>query len=134
MASNTKEILNNLYGLMMEINFHRPDEDILAGLQANPDQQIDRHLLKIKQLSAKLRAESNKIRFQKAIEQIAILKHKGINELKKILNPQEQTQLVPLFRKFEELTKDDEAVILQDQELLLLIEMLKDKLDENTSD
>ncbi|MBS1753574.1 MAG: hypothetical protein KF741_13215 [Ferruginibacter sp.] len=132
MALNTKEILNNLYGLMMEINFHRSDEDILAQLQTNPDQQIDKHLLKIKQLSSKLRAEANKIRFQKAIEQITLLKQKGLDELKKFLKPQEQFQLVSLFSKFEELTSGDEAAILEDEELLNFMATLKDRLDEDT--
>lgn len=132
MASHTKEILNNLYGLMMEINFHRSDEDILAQLQTNPDQQIDKHLLKIKRLSSKLRAEANKLRFQKAIEQITLLKQKGIDELKKFLKPQEQFQLVSLFSKFEELTSGDEASILEDEELLSFMATLKDRLDEDT--
>ncbi len=58
---------------------------------------------------------------------------KGIEENIQLLQPQERIQLVPLFRKLEELTKDDETAILQDPELLQLIEILKDKLDENTS-
>jgi hypothetical protein len=87
--------------------------------------------VKIKQLNAKLKAEANKVRFQKAIEQIRILKQKGLDEIKKLIQPQEQEQLMPLFRKFEELTKEDEEAILEDQELLHLIEILKDRIDEN---
>ena len=48
-------------------------------------------------------------------------------ELKKLLAPHEQVQLVPLFRKLEELT------ILEDQELLHLMEILKDKLDDKSN-
>lgn len=126
---NAKQVLSNLYGLMMEINYHRLDEEVLEELQQKSNRQIDKHLIKVKQLTAKLRALENKDRFQKALAQIAKLREKGLDELKKLLNPQEVGQLVPLFRKFDELTKDDEKSILEDQELLLLIEILKNKLD-----
>lgn len=130
---NDREVLSNLYGLMMEINLHQDDEDIFSELNANPDAQIDRHLVKIKQLNTKLRAEANKRMFQQAIEQIALLKQKGLEELKKLIHPQERAQLMPLFRKFEELTAEDEASILEDQELLHLMEILKDRIDDASS-
>src|SRR5690606_15833767 len=113
---SAKQILSNLYGLMMEINYHRSDEEVLEELQQKPSRQVDKHLIKVKQLAAKLRAQKNKDRFQKALVQIVKLREKGIDELKKILNPQEASQLLPLFRKFDELTKDDEKSILEDQE------------------
>lgn len=129
---NTKQVLSNLYGLMMEINFHRTEEDVLADLRANPDEQINNHLLKIKRLTAKLKAQTNSMRFAKAIEQIRLLKQKGLDEIKKLIRPEEQVQLIPLFRKFEDLSKEDEASILEDQQLLHLIEILKDRLDEDS--
>ncbi len=128
---NAKQVLSNLYGLMMEMNYHRNDEEVLAELEQNPDTQIENHLLKIRQLTAKLKAQQNKYRFEKAIEQIRILKEKGIEELKRLINPIEQEKLIPLFRKFEELTSEDEAAILEDQELLHLLEILKNKIDDN---
>lgn len=128
---NAKQVLSNLYGLMMEINLHRSDEEILSELQSVPDSQIEKHLLKIKQLNAKLKADANKLRFQKAVDQIKILKQKGFDEIKRLINPQEQAQLMPLFRRFEELTKEDEAAILADQELLYFIEILNNRIDEN---
>ena len=128
---NPKQVLSNLYGLMMEINLHRPHEDVLMELEASPDGQIESHLLKIKQLNAKLAAEANKRRFQNAIEHLRLLKQKGMDEVRKLLEPEAQVQLMPLFRKFEELTKTDEASILEDQELLHLMQILKDKIDEN---
>lgn len=127
---NARQALSNLYGLMMEMNFHREDEDILAELSSSPDASIEAHLLKIKRLRAKLKAEESKVRFELALEQLAILKQKGLSELQKLLGPQEQQQLVPLFRKFEGLSKEDEQAILEDQELLRMLEVLKDKLDE----
>jgi len=128
---NAKQVLSNLYGLMMEINYYRPDEEVQTELQENPDAQIEKHLVKIRQVKAKLKAQENSDRFQKAIDQIRILKERGLDELRKLISPQEQAQLVPLFRKFEELTDKDEAAIMEDQELLHLIELLKNKIDED---
>lgn len=42
---------------------------------------------------------------------------------------QVEPPLIPLFRKFENLTMEDENDILEDSELLLCIEKLKEKLD-----
>lgn len=131
---SSKKAMSNFYGVLMEINFHKSDEEFLAEIQEKPDPTIDEHLLKIKQLSARLKAEATKARFQNAIEQIRVLKQKSINELKRLIQPEEQAQLMPLFRKFEELSKEDESEICQDQELLLFIETLKDKLDGSSSD
>jgi hypothetical protein len=129
---NAKQVLSNLYGLMMEINLHRTDDDVLSDLRANPDEQIENHLLKVKRLTAKLRAQANNVRFAKAVEQIKLLKQKGLDEIKKLIRPEEQVQLIPLFRKFEELSEEDEASILDDQQLLHLIEILKDRLNEDS--
>lgn len=128
---NTKQILSDLYGLMMEINFHREDEDVLKELLENPDSQIEGHLLRIKQIKAKVRAEANRARFAWAKEQLALLKEKGIEEIQRLITPQERIQYAPLFSKFEEMTKEDEENILEDQELLKMLEILNKKINED---
>jgi hypothetical protein len=130
-VTNPKESLNNLYGLMMEINYHRAEEDIQDELQNNPDPFVEKHLKLVKQLSTKLRAVANKRKYTEALDQLKLLKEKGLEELKKLLSFQDQVELQPLFRKFEGLTPDDEASILEDQEVLKLMEILKNRLDEN---
>lgn len=129
---NSKQILSNLYGLMMEINYHRPDNEVLAEIHGLSEDHINKHLLKIRQLRIKLQAQENKNRFNRAIEQLNLLKAKGLEELKKIITPEEQMQLLPLFRKFEEITKSDEQSITEDNELLYFIEFLKNKMDEDS--
>lgn len=124
-------ILSNLYGLMMEINFHRENEDVAIDLQENPDPQIEIHLARIKQITAKLRAETNQQRFAKAVEQLKQLKEKGFEEIQRLITPVERSQYAQLFRKFEEFTKEDEEAILEDQELLKLLEILKNKIDDS---
>src|SRR5690606_261583 len=115
---DAKQVLSNLYGLMMEINYHQPEEEIIAELQEKPDSQVEKHLVIIKQKLAKLKAHQNNFRFSQAIEQIRMLREKEFEELKNFISPQEQSQLVPLFRKFEELTEIDQVSILEDEELL----------------
>ena len=129
-TSSARKTLNNLYGLMMEINLHQEDEDVLKELQENPDSQIERHLVKVKQLNTKLKAEANKFKFQTALIQLRELKEKGIEELRKFIQPSEQAEFVPLFRKFEELTEKDEHAILEDIELLRLLKILSEKIDD----
>lgn len=128
---NAKQILSDLYGLMMEINFYREDEEVLKELEANPDPQIEGHLLRIKQIKAKVRAEANRTRFAWAKEQLALLKEKGIEEIQRLITPQERIQYAPLFSKFEEMTKEDELTILEDQELLKMLEILNKKINED---
>jgi hypothetical protein len=130
-TQNTKQILSDLYGLMMEINYHREDEEVLKELLENPDQQIEMHFNRIKQINAKIRAEANRIRFVKAKEQLAYLREKGIEAIQNIITPQERLQFAPLFSKFEEMTSEDEKDILEDQELLKMLEMLNEKMNEN---
>lgn len=127
MATTSKQILNNLYGLMLEINYNREEEEILSELVETQDLQINNHLIKIKQLTAKLKAESSKVRYQRALEQLAKFKEKGIDSFKKLFSAEEQLTLVPMFNKFTELSKSDEEAILEDQEMLFLLEILKDK-------
>ena len=128
-TQSTKQILSDLYGLMMEINYHREDEEVLKDLEENPDIQIEKHLIRIKQLSAKMKAQANRIRFIKAKEQLALLREKGLEEIQRLILPQERAQFAPLFRKFEELTKEDEEAIMEDQQLLKLLEILNKHID-----
>jgi hypothetical protein len=130
-TQNTKQILSDLYGLMMEINYHREDVEVLKELQENPDPQIERHLNRIKQINAKVRVEANRIRFAKAKEQLEYLREKGIEAIQNLITPQERLQLAPLFSKFEEMSSEDEKDILEDQELLKMLEILNEKINEN---
>lgn len=131
MENSAKQILNNLYSLLMELNFHADGPDVMGELSNEEKERVERHLKRIKLLKTKYKAEANKQYFQKAFEQIQVLKEKGIEELRKLLKPEEQPDLLPLFRKFEEITESDKSSILEDTELLSMIEKLKERLDES---
>lgn len=129
-TGNAKQVLSNLYGLMMEINLHREDEDILDELKNNPDPQIEKHLTNIRRLTTKYKAHAYKLQFQKALDKLRQLKEKGIEEIKQFLNPEEQAQLVTLFRKFDETSPESEADLLDDDQFLSCMNILKTKLNE----
>lgn len=131
MENNAKQILSNLYSLLMEINFQMEGAELMADLSDKERDRVSKHYRQIKLLTAKYKAEANKQYFNRAVEQIHALKERGIEELKKLLKPNEQHELVPLFRKFEELTDNDKSSILEDTELLALIELLKQRVDES---
>lgn len=118
---------------MLEINYQQDDQDVLAELEAKPDLVVNNHLLKIKQLTAKFKAESNRQRYADAVSQLQLLKQKGIEEFKKLFSPGDQTKLVPMFNRFTELSQKDEQEILEDQEMLQFMEILKDRANEADS-
>jgi len=132
MSKSNAEIINHFFGLLIEMNFHRAEEDIFIDKEYNKDPLIQKHLRQIKLRSAKYKALTNQSRYNKIIAEISRLKEIGFDEIKKIINPQEALQLQLLFRKFEELSKKDEASIAEDQELLQLITALKEKVDKNS--
>lgn len=119
---------------MLEINYHREDQEILLQLEQKPDLQINNHLVKIRQLTAKLKAEATKARYADALDQLKKLKEQGIEEFKKMFSINEQANLIPMFNKFTELSKKDEEAILEDQEMLQFMSILKERTDETTSD
>jgi len=129
MQKSNADILHHFYGLLLDMNFQQPEDDLLADNQYQDDPFIQKHLKQIRLKSAKYQALLNKNRYHTILAEFKRLKEIGFEEIKKLLNPQQAQQLQPLFRKFEELTEKDEASIVEDQELLQLISALKDKLD-----
>lgn len=134
MENSNASVLHHFYGLLIEMNFHRPEEDVFPEKNYREDPFIQKHLRQIKLASAKYKAELNKDRYSELVTEIKRLKAIGFDEIKKLLAPREAVQLQPLFRKFEELSVDDEASIAEDQELLHLIAALKDKLDKQNDE
>lgn len=130
MQKSSLQILDHFYSLLMEMNFHQAEEDVFVEKDYRNDAFIQKHLRQIKLKTAKYKAAINKLDYLTILDYVKRLKDIGMDELKQFLNPDQQLQLVPLFRKFEELTDKDEASIAEDQELLQLIHNLKDKLDQ----
>ncbi len=127
-----KQALNNLYEMLIELNLYRTQEDTLVELNENPDPQIEKHLIYIKQLNTRLRANANKNRYQRAIEQLKLLKEKGIDELINLFPLKEHNRLMPLFRKLEHFSPQDETSVVEEQEILQFMEILKNRINDDT--
>ena len=134
MQKSNAEILNHFYGLLLEINFEQADDEVVSDNSAAADPFIQKHLQQVRLLSAKYKAFRTKKKYAAVVAEIKKLKEFGLEEIKKLLNPQEVVQLMPLFRRFEELSEKDEASIAEDQEMLQLIDALKEKLDNPEND
>jgi len=125
MKTSSAEILNNLYGLMMEINYHRTDADVLSVLKERPDAFVEDQLMRVKRMMAKAKAAAYRHNMELALNQLRQLKERGLQELRKILSVEEQVEYAQLFRKFEELSPEDEASILEDKQLLKLLDRIR---------
>ncbi|QBZ97340.1 hypothetical protein [Flavobacterium sangjuense] len=130
-SSNAIEILNNYFGLMLELNYHTPAEDYFDKMD-NVSEFVNLHLNKIKLKQAKSKALYNKKRYEELKSEFEKLKKYGVEELKKLLGNKERLQLQPLFRKFEDLSESDEMEIIDDSDFINFISVLKDKLNDET--
>jgi len=121
--------MNHLYGLLMEMNLHQDNDDLVSDATIL-DPFVQKHLRNIKLLTTKYAAAAQQSRYMELKAAFGKLKEAGLDELKKLLNAEEQVEFQPLFRKFNEMTPEDEKKILDDQEFLVLIEHLQKKLDD----
>lgn len=128
MQKTNAEILHHFYSLLLELNFHQ-DESELPSAEDLADPFIQKHLRQVKLKIAKARVVAKKNIYQLIIQEIDRLRKIGTEELKKLLTPQQVLQLQPLFSKFDSLSERDKESIAEDEELLQLITILKEKLD-----
>ncbi len=129
--SGAKQTICNLYGLLMEANINKPDNEILTELNLVKDDFVEYQLTKFKQSRAKYNAIFQKSKYSEIIEEFNRLRSIGIEKLKELFTQKEELQLEACFRKFEELTTADEKSIIEDQELILFIKKLKERIDNN---
>jgi|GEM_PF-6014788 len=129
MQKTNSQILDHFQKLLIEINFRRQEEDVFDEASYHDNDFVQKHLRQIKLKIGKIKAEQNKRGFEAILEEVRRIKELGAIEFNKLLNPEQQLQFQPLFRKFEELSEKDEASMANDVELLQIISVLKDKLD-----
>lgn len=132
MQKSNAEILHHFYSLLLEMNFHEGESEAPVTDDIN-DPFIKKHLRQIKLKIAKNKAELKRTTYHSILEEIDRLRKIGVEELKRLLTPTEVLQLQPLFSKFESLSKQDRESIAEDQELLQLINALKDKVDKTNT-
>lgn len=133
MQKSNAQILHHFYSLLLEMNFHEPENEEPTSEEIE-DPFIQNQLRRIKLKMAKNRAELKKSAYQSILEEIERIRKIGTEEMKRLLTPKEALQLQPLFSKFESLSEKDKQSIAEDEELLQLLSALKDKLDKPTTD
>lgn len=135
MQKSNVEILHHFYGLLMEMDFHEPDEFLTECATQQKDVFIQKHMRLIKLQTTKYKALMQKNVFDSILIEFQKLKEIGLDKIKKSLTQQEAMQLQPLFNRFEELSSNDKNSIAEDKELLQLLSSLKRKLkDEQSND
>ena len=121
--------LKNFYGLLIEMNYHKEPADFVEELQEeNPF--ISMHLKNVMLHRTKAKAILKKKKYIALKEQFLALKELGLDKLQELFAPKERIEMVKLFRKFEELTEKDIESINDDQDFLVFISSLKDKLED----
>jgi len=128
-TNNALKTLRNLYGLFMEMNYHREPADFVSELN-DKDPFISMHLKNVMLHRTKAKAMLKKRKFEELKEQFIALKNLGIEKLQELFAPAERIEMVKLFSKFEELTEKDIDAINEDQDFLTFISSIKDKLED----
>jgi len=128
-VNNTLKVLKKFYGLLMEMNYHKEPADFVEELEEeNPF--ISMHLRNVILHRTKAKAILKKKKYLALKEQFIALKELGLDKLQELFAPKERIEMVKLFRKFEELTEKDIDSINDDQDFLIFISSLKDKLED----
>jgi len=135
MQMTNSDILNHFYGLLLEMNFRESDDEILGeGDKYKDDLFIEKHLRHVRLQSAKLRALQQKSVYQLLLIEFKRIKDLGTTKIRELLSAEEVQQLQPLFNRFEQLSEKDSVSIGEDQQLLQLLSVLKDKLNNSAAD
>lgn len=134
--SNLKEkidFVNGLYGLMLEANLNRSDDEIMHGIDIKADPYLDQSLSFIRQLNTKAKAQLNKSRFNYAQQMLAELLNKTGDNLedflKGILSEPENKEMLAFFSNFQSLSETDKKAMLLDNKILEIISKAKNELD-----
>ncbi|UOB17507.1 hypothetical protein [Abyssalbus ytuae] len=124
--------LDNLYGLLLEMNYHKEPIDFLSEIEED-DVFVSKHLRNVMLRRSKTKALLVQNKYKKLREEFLRLKEYGFEKLQELLTPKEKIELQPLFNKFKELEKKDEIDINEDQDFLIFISKIKDKIDDDES-
>lgn len=134
--SNLKEkvdFVNSLYGLMLEANLSRSDEEVLHGIDVKADPYLNQALTFIRQLNTKAKAQVNRSRFSNAQQMVEELISKAGNNLDAFFNglvsEPENKEILAFFRNFQSLSDADKQAMLRDTKILEIISKAKKGLD-----
>lgn len=132
-TNNALKALNNLYGLLLEMNYYREPLDFINEIKED-DVFVSKHLKNVMLGRSKTKALLMQSKYAKLREEFLHLKEYGFEKLQELLTPKERVELQPLFNKFKELEEKDEIDINEDQDFLIFISKLRDKIEDNGSE
>ena len=128
-TNSALKALNNLYGLLLEMNYHKEPLDFIEEIKED-DIFVTKHLRNVMLKRSKTKALMMQSKYAKLREEFLRLKEYGFDKLQELLTPKERIELQPLFSKFKELEKKDEIDINDDQDFLIFMSKLRDKIGE----
>lgn len=127
------DFVNRIYGLIIEANIYKTDDDLLAEVDVTNDQYFAKNIDHIRQLNTKASAELNRNRFAEAqmvLEELLHKAGKGIDEfLRGLVSEKENEKLIALFKNFESLSDTDKKAMILDNKILEIINKAKNNLD-----
>ena len=126
------EIVKRLNELFEESIIRLPDEEILEDVRQNPNADFQKHLVYIKRLNTKAKAEHQKGVSSRAKEILEnLINEIGKNELinKLLAQPKYKTLAPQLFSKFEGITPEDKESMLTDRKFMELVRELKKDME-----
>lgn len=132
-TNSALKVLNNLYGLLLEMNYLKEPLEFVDEIKED-DEYVSKHIKNIMLRRSKTKAVMMQSKYAKLREEFLRLKEYGFEKLQDLLTPKERIELQPLFSKFKELEKKDEIDINDDQDFLIFMSKLSDKIGDNDSE
>ncbi len=129
---NNSEIIKRLDEFFQEAIIKFPDEEVLEYVKQNPNPAFQKHLIYIRKLNTKAKAEFQKGVSAKAKEILeSLISEIGKNELinRLLAQPKYKTLAPQLFSKFEDITDADKESMLTDRKFMELVRELKEDME-----
>lgn len=137
-AKEKIDFVNRIYGLIIEANMHRPDEEVLPEISATTDEYYSNGLALVRQLNTKAKAHLNKSRFSQAQNLLDELLSASGSDLesffKDLVSEPENDKILALFKNYQSLSEEDKKAMLLDNKILEIISKAKKNLEPPKSD
>ena len=127
-AKEKIDFVNRIYGLIIEANMHRPDEEVMSEVNAT-DLYFANGLALVRQLNTKAKAQLNKNRYTHAQELLNELLQKAGSNLESFFrglsSEPENEKILAFFRNYQSLSETDKKAMLMDNKVLELMSKAK---------
>ncbi|MCB0264651.1 MAG: hypothetical protein KDH95_18910 [Calditrichaeota bacterium] len=139
--SDKNRLLDNLFNVFLETEYHPEDDELLRELGVNIDAIVEENMRLFRQLRTKAKSEVNQLKHNRVKEFLMKLKSglesnvKSYEDLaSKILAEPKFAELEPMFRNLSEITDKDKQSILFDAKLLEIMGEMEDEYGDKLDD